>query len=352
VLVEMRMRPTKRSTSQDVAKLAHVSRTTVSFILNNVPGVSISASTRKRVLDAAKKLNYSPNSAGKRLVSGKSHTIGFILCQSPEQIFNDAFLPQVILGLEQAVLQQGFHVLLKPVEPSDTGGYTRLITENHVDGILLSGPRQDDQALIRLHEQRVPILLMGQLPGTDIPFVDVKTSAGAEMAVNHLIGLGHKRIGLITNASLNYTSARQRCDGYLEALKKANLPIDQSLIREGDYTPASGYAAMNTLLTLTPRLTAIFVASDVVAMGAILAIKEAGLQIPKDIALVGFDDIPLAEYYDPPLTTIRLPAFGLGWASGERLMRLIQGEGLEREDVFLNSELIVRKSSFGNLLSN
>ena len=344
----MLMRTTRRTTSRDVAKLARVSRTTVSFILNNVPGVSFSEATRKRVLDAAKKLNYSPNVAGRKLVSGKSYTIGLVLCQSPEQIFTDAFLPQVILGVEQAVIQQGFHLLLKPVDPNDTGGYTRLITENHVDGILLSGPRQDDQALMQLHEQRVPILLMGQLPGTSIPFVDVNAVDGAELAVNHLIGLGHQRIGIITNAPLEYTSAQQRRDGYLKATKKANLLIDQALIHEGNYTPASGYEAMKSLLQLTPPLTAVFVASDVVAMGAMLAIKEAGLHIPNDIALVGFDDIPLAEYYDPPLTTIRLPAFGLGWAGGDRLIRLIQGEGLDREDMFLNSELIVRKSSFEN----
>ena len=343
------MRPTKRATSEDVAKLARVSRTTVSFILNNVSGVSISDATRKRVLDAAKKLNYSPNIAGKKLVSGKSYTIGLVLCQSPEQISTDAFLPQVILGVEQAVIQQGFHVLLKPVDPNDTGGYARLITENHVDGILLSGPRQDDKALMRLHQQRVPILLMGQLPDTDIPFVDVNATDGAELAVHHLLGLGHQHIGMITNASLGYTSAQQRRDGYLKALKKAKLPLDESWIREGNYTAASGYAAMKSLLQLTPRLTAVFVASDVVALGAILAIKNAGLGIPKDIAVVGFDDIPLAEYYDPPLTTIRLPAYGLGWAGGERLIRLIQGEGLERGDVFLNSELIVRKSSFENV---
>jgi LacI family transcriptional regulator len=154
---------------------------------------------------------------------------------------------------------------------------------------------------------------------------------------------------MITNASLGYTSAQQRRAGYLKALKKAKLPLDESWIREGNYTAASGYAAMKSLLQLTPRLTAVFVASDVVALGAILAIKNAGLGIPKDIAVVGFDDIPLAEYYDPPLTTIRLPAYGLGWAGGERLIRLIQGEGLERGDVFLNSELIVRKSSFENV---
>src|SRR5215216_2810547 len=224
------MRPAKRTTSRDVAKLAHVSRTTVSFILNNVSGVSISAETRKRVLDAAKKLNYSPNVAGKKLVSGKSYTIGLVLCQSPEQIFTDAFLPQVILGVEQAAMQQGFHVLLKPVDPNDNGGYARLITENHVDGILLSGPREDDDALMKLHQQGVPVLLMGQLPNTDIPFVDVDATAGAELAVNHLIELGHERIGMITNAPLDYTSAQQRRDGYLRALQTAALPVDERYI--------------------------------------------------------------------------------------------------------------------------
>lgn len=339
------MRPAKRSTSRDVAKLAHVSRTTVSFILNNVPGVSISPATRKRVLDAAKKLNYSPNVAGKKLVSGKSYTIGLVLCQSPEQIFTDAFLPQVILGVEQAAIQQGFHVLLKPVDPNDTGGYARLITENHVDGILLSGPRQDDLALMDLHQRHVPILLMGQLPETDIPFVDVDTTVGAELAVNHLVERGHRRIGIITNAPLDYTSAQHRRDGYIKALKKAKIPVDKSLIKEGNYTPASGFEAMKALLAVMPMVTAVFVASDVVAIGAMLAIKQAGLNIPKDIAVVGFDDIPLAEYYDPPLTTVRLPAFGLGWAGGERLIRIIRGEGLIDASLLLESQLITRQST-------
>jgi LacI family transcriptional regulator len=297
------------------------------------------------VFDAARKLNYSPNVAGKKLVSGKSFTIGLVLCQSPEQIFTDAFLPQVILGVEQAAIQQGFHVLLKPVDPNDTGGYARLITENHVDGILLSGPREDDAALMKLHQQRVPVLLMGQLPNTDIPFVDVDATAGAELAVNHLIERGHSCIGMITNAPLDYTSAQQRREGYAEALRKAGIAVDKKLIKEGNYTPGSGFEAMKALLPCTPRVTAVFVASDVVAMGAMLAIKEAGLHIPNDIALVGFDDIPLAEYYDPPLTTIHLPAFGLGWAGGERLIRIIQGEGLNDASLLLESKLITRQSS-------
>lgn len=342
----------KRSTSFDVAQLAGVSRTTVSFVLNNVMDVSISELTRQRVLDAAKKLHYHPNVAGKKLVSGKSDTVGLVLCQSPEQIFADAFLPQVILGVEQAAMQQGFHVLLKPIDPNDAGGYTSLIRENHVDGILLSGPRQDDRALIELYEEGVPVMLMGQMPHTQMPSVDINATAGAETAVNHLIQLGHKCIGMITNAPLNYTSAQQRRAGYVQALASVNLVVNDSLIHEGNYTPASGFAAMKSLLLLTPRVTAIFVASDVVAIGAMLAIKEAGLRIPKDIAVVGFDDIPLAEFYDPPLTTIRLPAFGLGWAGGERLIRLIQGKGLDRKDIFLSSDLVVRRSSVDNSLHN
>jgi len=344
------MPPAKRTTSLDVANKAGVSRTTVSFVLNNVPGVNISKTTREKVLKAAQKLNYHPNAAGRKLVSGKSHTLGLVLCQSPEQVFADAFLPQVILGIEQAAIQQGFHILLKQVAPDDSEGYTRLINENHVDGIILSGPRQDDQQILRLYRDGVPIMLMGQLPETNIPFVDVDAAAGAETAVRHLIELGHQRIAMITNAPLTYTSAQQRRNGYLQALRSAGLQVNDVLIREGNYTPASGFAAMTQLLNLPSRPTAVFVASDVVAMGAILAIKENGLSIPQDIALVGFDDIPLAEYFDPPLTTIRLPAFGLGWAVGERLIRLIRGEGLEQKNIFMNSELVVRKSSIGNAI--
>jgi LacI family transcriptional regulator len=325
--------------------MAGVSRTTVSFVLNRLEGVSISESTRQRVWDAAQKLNYHPNSAGRKLVSGKSNTLGLVLCQSPEQVFADAFLPRVILGVEQAAMQEKFHVLLKPVEPHDTEGYARLIRENHVDGIILSGPRQDDLEILRLHAEGVPIMLMGQLPGTEISFVDVNAIDGAETAVSYLLDSGHQRIGMITNAPLSYTSAQQRRAGYVNALERKNIEVESSLVKEGNYTPASGYHAMKELLSETPRPTAIFVASDVVAAGSILAIRRAGLRIPEDVAIVGFDDIPMAEYLDPPLTTVRLPAFGLGWAAGERLIHLIRGEGLEQNGLYLESQLLIRDSS-------
>jgi len=342
----------KRATSLDVAKKAGVSRTTVSFVLNNVPGVSISQATRQKVLKAAQTLNYHPNIAGRKLVSGKSNTIGLILCQSPQQVFADAFLPQVIFGVEQAAMERGFHVLLKQVEPDNSQGYARLVNENHVDGIILSGPRQDDQEIVNLHHRGVPVMLMGQLPGSDVPFVDVDATAGAEIAVSHLIEQGHRRVGMITNAPLTYTSAQQRRNGYLRALGKAGLPADEQLLQEGNYTPDSGFKAMSCLLEQPDRPSAVFVASDVVAIGAMLAVKRAGLNIPKDIAIAGFDDIPLAGYFDPPLTTIRLPAFGLGWAASERLIRLIKNEGLDQAGLLMKSELIVRESSQSSLPVN
>lgn len=325
--------------------MAGVSRTTVSFVLNQLEGASISEATRKRVLEAARKLNYHPNSAGRKLVSGKSDTLGLVLYQSPEQVFADAFLPQVIFGVEQAAMQLGFHVLIKPVEPKDNDGYARLISENHADGIILSGPRQDDRQILRLHREGVPVMLLGQMPETDLPFVDVNATSGAKTAVEHLIKLGHQRIGMITNAPLTYTSAQQRRSGYLQALCDASIEPDVNWTREGNYTPASGYQAMKELLDESPRLTAVFVASDVVAMGALLAIRRAGQQIPDDVAVVGFDDIFLAEYFDPPLTTIRLPAYGLGFTAGERLIRLIQGDTLDQNGVLMDTELVIREST-------
>lgn len=337
--------PNNKVTSFDVAQAAGVSRATVSVVLNNLPGISISETTRQRVLEVAKSLNYSPNSAARKLASGKTDTIGLVLCQSPEQVFADAFLNRVIFGIEQAAMQHGFHVLLKQVDPQDPVGYRHLVSESHVDGIILSGPRQDDPELMRLAREEVPVVLLGQMPDSSIPFVDIDAARSAEQAVSHLTNLGHKRVAMITNASLSYTSAQQRLHGYQTALQKAGLPLDKTLVKEGNYTPESGLAAMQQLLALPTPPTAVFVASDVVALGAMLAAKKAGLRIPQDVAFVGFDDIPLAEYFDPPLTTVRLPAYKLGWTACERLLHLLDWGELDTPGFLFETDLIVRSSS-------
>jgi DNA-binding LacI/PurR family transcriptional regulator len=335
----------KRSTSIDVANLAGVSRTTVSFVLNNIPDSNIPETTRQKVFDAARQLNYHPNASGRKLASGKSKMIGLVRLQSTEQVFNDAFLLQVLVGIEQAASQWGFHVLLKHINHEKSDEYSQLITENHVDGIILSGPLQNDPELIRLHEEGVPIILLGQMANTTIPFVDVNAEMGSEIAVNQLISCGHRRIGMITNAKMAYSSAQQRRNGYATALNKSNIQFDENLIKEGDFTPASGFQAMKELLLLSPIPTAVFVASDVVAVGAIQAIKQSGLQIPKDIEIIGFDDIPMAEYFDPPLSTIHLPAFELGRVAGEQLIKMISSGESKIPGVLLETELILREST-------
>lgn len=339
---------TKRTTAQHVADLAGVSRTTVSFVLNNVPGVSISDETRRRVLEAARKLDYYPDAAARRLVSGKARTIGLVLRQSYDQIYADAFLLRVMLGLSHAAEKEGYQILLSPMVPTDDTGYTRLVHEKHVDGFVLSGPRQDDEKLVQMHAEGTPIMLLGQLPGTDIPCVDIDTVEGAAKAVGHLTDCGRNRIAMITNASLEYTSAQQRLAGYRRALESAGLPYDDGLVRQGAFTPASGREAMSELLALHPRPDAVFVASDVVALGAIQAIKAASLAIPRDIALAGFDDIPFAQYYDPPLSTVRLPAYDLGYSAAERLLAMIQGKEVGETMVLLETRLVIRTSTIGS----
>ena len=340
----------KRVTSYDVAKEAGVSRSTVSFVLNNVTRISINEATRQRVLDAAKRLNYHPDASGRKLVTGKSSTIGLVLQQSADQVFADAFLLRVMLGIEQAVSECGYHVLLKPYDPTNIESYSQLISENLVEGIILSGPRQDDTEISKICESGFPIILMGQLNGCSLPFVDINAVEGAATATRHLLQLGHRRIGLITNASLEYTSAQQRRQGYLNALIEAGINADEGLIQEGAYTSASGYQAMQRMLELPEQPTAVFVASDVVAIGAMQAIRHAGKHIPENISVVGFDDVPMAAYVDPPLTTVRLPAFQLGRKAGEQLTKLILGEPLEKQGELLDIELVVRESTTGRNL--
>ena len=337
----LRSRPTQRQ----IAEEAGVSRTTVSLVLNDVPGVRVSPETRQRILEVARRLNYYPDAAARTLVSGRTHTIGFVLCQSPDRIFADAFLPEVLRGVGDAVQENGFRVLIHSVEDvAAPEAYIGLVRERHTDGIILSGPRSDDQQLPRLKAEGFPVVLLGQLPSSDIPFVDVDNVGAARQAVNHLLGQGHRRIGMITNAPLAYTAARDRLLGYRQALEEAGLAFDERLVRYGDFREESGRVAMCELLGLAERPTAVFVASDLVAFGALVATKERGLTIPDEIALVGFDDVQLAHYVDPPLTTVRLPAYELGYEAAALLTELVSGGPVEEREVLLQTELVVRQS--------
>jgi DNA-binding LacI/PurR family transcriptional regulator len=339
----------KRATAKEVAERAGVSRTTVSFVLNNVPGMRISDETRQAVLQAALELDYHPDATARRMVSGRTKMLGFVLNQNVDQALADQFLPQVLTGFSQAAAAGGYKVLFEPIPPEGAGSaYRHLVRERHVDGLAISGPRLDDSENLSTHVQEAPVVLLGQLPNSRLPFVDVDNQGGAALATRHLISLGHQRIGLITNAQPVYTASAYRLAGYRHALQAAGLAFIPELVRYGNFTPQSGVQAMGELLMARPAATAVFVASDTVALGVLQCLRRHKLSIPEDMALVGFDDIPLVEFIDPPLTTIRLPAFGLGWGAGELLTRMIAGDEIKNPQVILETELIVRESCGAN----
>jgi LacI family transcriptional regulator len=333
-----------RPTSADVATEAGVSRTTVSFVLNGRTDVKIPDDTRRRVLDAAERLGYHPHAPARQLAGGRSHILALVLRQSPEQIAADAVLGETLRGLAAAARAKAFRVMVDPL-PVDgpDASYAGLLRSQHADGLIISGPRVDDQQLLELVRDGFPIVLQGALPGLDVASVDVDNVAGARGAVEHLLALGHRRVALITNAPLVYTAAQERLEGYRQALAAFDVEFDDDLVESAEFDAPSGHAAMVRLLGRT-TFAAAFVASDVVALGAIGALREAGRRVPDDVSVVGFDDIPLAAYFDPPLTTIRLPAFELGQAAGRALLDRIADPAAAGRTL-LPTELIVRGST-------
>jgi len=333
----------RRPTSADVARLAGVSRTTVSFVLNDRDDARISPETRRRVLDAAERLGYHVHGPARQLAEGASRTVGLVLRQSPEHVASDALLPETLRGLAAAARSDRYRVLVEPLPPG-TGSYAELVRSRQADGLVISGPRSDDGELQQLAHDGFPVVLQGELAGVELPSVDVDNRRAAFQAVSHLTALGHRRIACITNAPLAYTAASDRLAGYRDALAAAGLARDEQLVVEGEFDSTSGERAAGALLRLADPPTAVFAASDVVAFGALSALRMARLRVPADVSVVGFDDIPLAAFADPPMTTVRTPAFELGEAAGRAVLDLVRGLPVRRRTV-LATELVVRQST-------
>ncbi|HEY3071512.1 MAG TPA: LacI family DNA-binding transcriptional regulator [Candidatus Limnocylindrales bacterium] len=332
-----------RATSADVAKLAGVSRTTVSVVLTDRQDIHISPATRRRVFDAAERLDYHAHAPARQLAAGTSLTIGLVLRQSSEQVAGDALLGETLRGVTAAARAGGYRVLVEALPPG-TGGYEEIVRSRQTDGIIVSGPRADDVALSNLARDDFPVILQGWLPRLNLPSVDVDNRAGARAAVELLVRQGHRSIGCITNAPLAYTAALERLSGYREALEASSIPFDPDRVVEAEFDAASGYRAMRTLLDRSPGCTAVFVASDVVAFGAMGALRDGSRRVPEDVSVVAFDDIPLAAYFDPPLTTVRIPAFELGQAAGQALLDRVVGRPVAARTL-LPTELVVRASA-------
>jgi DNA-binding LacI/PurR family transcriptional regulator len=338
--------PKKRVTSQDVANLAGVSRTTVSFVLNDVKGFNISPETRQKVQDAAESLSYVPDASAQALASRRAKAIGLVMTRDPHHIASDAFLPQIISGLMEVIKDNKLRLLIEYVEVEHQDrAYLELARAKHIDGMILLTPRIDDVGLKKLEQVDIPTVLMGHLEGSNLYSVDVDNQVAAEQGVQHLLDLGHTKIACISNAPPSYAASPDRVIGYKNALLAAGITPNESLIRYADFDPESGYIQMKSLLESGNKFTAIFVASDNVAMGAKAALREAGLRIPEDISLVGFDDIPWAQYADPPLTTVHLQAQEMARKACLMLMDLLQGNEPKEKQQIIETHLVVRKSS-------
>jgi LacI family transcriptional regulator len=222
--------------------------------------------------------------------------------------------------------------------------YRRVVGSGHLDGVVVASTRVDDPLMARLLEDGVPSVMVGRHPDERVSYVDMDNVAGARMAVEHLIRIGHRRIATITGP-LNMTSGEDRLEGYIQALEAHRLPVDEALIAEGDFTESSSMAAARRLLSLS--LTAIFAASEIMAVGALKVIREAGLQIPHDVALVGFDDVPIASALQPALTTVRQPIEQMGAMAAELLLNLLEDPpdgGMPAHKIVLPAKLVVRES--------
>jgi DNA-binding LacI/PurR family transcriptional regulator len=304
----------------------------------------VSSTTRKRVLATALKLGYVPNSAAEMLVTGRSRSVGLVLSR-PELISVDGFIPIMICGLNEVCQERGYRLSMEAVhDPPGVDDYLDLAKSKRVDAMIVINPRKGDAALQRVIKSKFPVLIFGSSERLRENAIATKESQASRQAASHLIALGHKRIAHIGHASLEYVAVHRRLEGYCAALRAANLPFDEALLAHGDFTSESGYRAMKRIFASNARPTALFAGNDTIAVGAMLAIREAGLSIPEDFAVVGYDDLPIAAYACPPLTTVRTHAIEQGKLAAEAAIALMEKENVGSQQDILPLELIIRES--------
>lgn len=331
----------RKVTIRDVAAAAGVSYQTVSRVINNRPDVA--EETRRRVWQIIKELGYQPSAIARGLVSKRTYTLGLINAD-----FGDPFYAEVVIGAEEVAREHGYFFLLSSTQRNqdDEPVYWRLLTEREVEGILFVRPstEQDSQHIVSLLQRGVPLVTTAyHVPGARLTIVDVDNVDGGIKATRCLIDIGHRRIGMITGPS-GWESVKNRTRGYLLALEQADIPYDESLVEHGDWSYASGYEAVRRLLDRGAHFTALFAQNDRMAIGAIRALREAGYRVPDDVAIVGYDDNPVAAYCYPPLTTVRQPAREVGTVAVRQLMELIGNPNAERKEILLPVELVRRAS--------
>ncbi|MBS4062606.1 MAG: LacI family DNA-binding transcriptional regulator [Bacteroidetes bacterium] len=327
-------------TLEDIARRAGVSRATVSRVINGENNVK--EQTRVQVMEVIQQSNFQPNVAARSLAAGRTNVIGLIIPAGVSAIFTDPYFPYLIQSVSLACNTKDYSTMLWLAEPEFERRMMRQILHSGLlDGVIVSSMLMEDPIVLALHGSRKPFVLFGRHPKLDVNYIDAENVRGGYEATLHLMRLGHKRIATITGPQ-NMIAGYDRFEGYRKALEGRGFAVLPELITEGDFSEASGYIAAQRLLAANP--TAIFVASDTMAEGAIRALHNAGLRVPQDVAIVGFDDMPNASRTNPPLTTIRQPTRQMGALAVNTLIDIIQNPGEHKRHIILPIELVIRES--------
>ncbi len=337
------------ATIRDVAKASGVSVATVSYVLNNGPR-PVRPQTRERVLAVMRHLNYHPNAMARGLIRRRMNTVGVLFGQIESAIVTNPYAASVLQGILSAAAELNYNVTLFPKQWVNVRHSAAAIRDRRTDGVLVIAPLDDSDMVPGLAALGVPMVVVSGLDyDLNVPSFDVDNIAGARLAVEYLLSLGHRRIGHISG-SLRFDSARTRRKEFLETLKAAGITVPDEYIVEGDY---SGYGdvpeILRRFLALPDPPTALFAGNDQIALTILNAANAMNIAIPQRISLIGFDDIPLAPMLSPPLTTSRQPLDAMGALAVRKLVNLIEGasvsENPEQLRYLAKPELIIRKTT-------
>jgi DNA-binding LacI/PurR family transcriptional regulator len=333
----------ERPTLEAVARRAGVSRATVSRVVNG--STTVAGPIQEAVRQAVRELGYVPNLAARSLVTQRTDSIALILPESATRVFSDdQFFPGIVRGVSQELEAADKQLVL--IMAGSAASYERVeryTTGRHVDGVMFASMHGVDPLPGTLARIGIPVVCSGRPMGRGtppVPYVDVDSVGGAAQAVRYLLDAGRQRIATIAGPQ-DMVAGIDRLAGYRDTLKGSRR---RSIVATGDFTRESGAVAMRQLLDDDPALDAVFVASDLMAHGALRTLREVGRRVPDDVAVIGFDDVEIARYTDPPLTTVRQPIIDIGREMVRQLLRIAQGEDVE-EALILPTELVVRESA-------
>lgn len=324
---------------KDIARAAGVSHSTVSRALADSPLVK--EETRERIKQLAVEMGYSPHALARSLVTRRTQTVGVVVTT-----IADPFVSEIVRGLEETGQNHGYTIILcnSNAEPRRELAAVKALREKRVDGIIVTASRIGDLYLPLLEDFGVPIVLINnQQTGKYVYSIGTDDLRGGQIATEYLLSLGHTRIGYIASPN-NVNSSQARMNGYRAALESHGIGFDPALLADGDGRPAAAMEATARLLSQGARPTAIFCYNDMTAIGTIRALKRMGLRVPDDISIVGYDDIPIVEYLDPPLTTIRQRKYDMGCMAMDMLLRLLNG-ATDVQDVTIEPTLVIRESA-------